>query len=87
MVREQKFKDLLSSTCQVSVERIVLDLESEATRGLGSIPTGGNILSLDFFHIIRPLMPLLALLPILSICEKLVCVISCATLLYLAMVH
>ena len=30
MVHEQKFKDLLSSTCQVSVERIVLDLESEA---------------------------------------------------------
>ena len=22
-------------------------------RGLGSIPTGGNILSLDFFHIVR----------------------------------
>ena len=49
MVHEQKFKDLLSSTCQVSVERIVLDLESEAMRGPGSIPTGGNILSLDFF--------------------------------------
>ena len=37
MVHEQ-FKDLLSSTCQVSVER----------RGMGSIPTRGNILSLDF---------------------------------------
>ena len=49
MVHEQKFKYLLSSTCQVSVERIVFDLESEAMRGLGSIPTGGNILSLDFF--------------------------------------
>ena len=48
-MHEQKFKDLLSSTCQVSVERSVLDLESEAMRGLGSIPTGGNILSLDFF--------------------------------------
>ena len=43
------FNDLLSSTCQVSVERKMLDLESEAIRGLGSIPTGGNILSLDFF--------------------------------------
>ena len=43
------FKDLLNSTCQVSVERIVLDLESEAMRGLGSIPIGGNILSLNFF--------------------------------------
>ena len=28
VVPEQKFKDLLSSTCQVSVEKIVLDLES-----------------------------------------------------------
>ena len=27
----------------------MLDLESEAIKGLGSIPTGGNILSLDFF--------------------------------------
>ena len=27
----------------------MLDLESEAMRGPGSIPTGGNILSLDFF--------------------------------------
>ena len=26
----------------------MLDLESEVMRGLGSIPTGGNILSLDF---------------------------------------
>ena len=44
MVHEQKFKDLLSSTCQISVERIVLDLESEVMRGLGStcIPTGGG---------------------------------------------
>ena len=49
MVHEQKFKDLLSSTCQVSVERIVLGLESEVMRDLDSIPTGGNILSLDFF--------------------------------------
>ena len=45
VVHEQNFKDLLSSTCQVSVERIVLDLESEAMRDLGSIPAGGNILS------------------------------------------
>ena len=30
VVHEQEFKDLLSGTCQVSVERIVLDLESEA---------------------------------------------------------
>ena len=71
VVHEQKFKDLLSSTCQVSVERIVLDLESKVMRGLGSIPTGGNILSLDFFHVVKPLMPILPLLPILSIFEKL----------------
>ena len=28
VVHEQKFKDLLSSTCQVSVERSMLDLEN-----------------------------------------------------------
>ena len=43
VVHEQKFKDLLSSTCQVSPERIVLDLESEVMRGPSSIPTRGNI--------------------------------------------
>ena len=43
----------------------MLDLESEAMRGLGSIPTEGNILSLDF-HVVKPLMPILALLPISS---------------------
>ena len=69
MVHEQKFKDLLSGTCQVSVERIVLDLGSEAMRGPGSIPTGGNILSLGFFcfHIVNMKMPQLAFL---CICEK-----------------
>ena len=46
MVHEQNFKDHLSSTCQLSRERRVLDLESG---GQGSIPTVGNILSLDFF--------------------------------------
>ena len=70
VVHEQKFKDLLSSTCQVSVERIVLDLESEVMKGLGSIPTRGNILSLDFFHIVKPPMPMLTLLPILRVWEK-----------------
>ena len=35
----------------------MLDLESEAMKGPGSIPTGGNILSLDFFHVVKPLMP------------------------------
>ena len=45
VVHEQKFKDLLSSTCQVSVERSMLDLGSEVqwfnTRW-------GNILLLEF---------------------------------------
>ena len=72
VVHEQKFKDLLSSTCQVSPERIVLDLESGVMRGQGSIPTGRNILSLDCFgyHIAKFVMPILALLPILFNCEK-----------------
>ena len=46
VVHEQKFKDLLSSTCQVSPKRIVFDLESEVMTGPGSIPTGGKILLL-----------------------------------------
>ena len=60
MVHEQKFKNLLSSTCQVSVERMVLDLESEVMRGPGSITTGGN----------KTLLPLVALLPFLCILKK-----------------
>ena len=32
----------LTNKCQGSVERRVLDLESEAMRGLGSIPAGGG---------------------------------------------
>ena len=52
MVHEQRFKDVLSSTCQISVERIVLDLESEV------------------FHIVKPPMPILALLPMLCVCEN-----------------
>ena len=43
VVHEQKFKELLSSTCQVSPERRVLDLEPEVMIGPGSILTGGNI--------------------------------------------
>ena len=34
--------------------------------GPGSILTGGNILLLEFFHIVKPLMPILVLLPISS---------------------
>ena len=43
VVPGQKFKDLLNSTCQVSPESIVFDLESEVMRGLASILIGGNI--------------------------------------------
>ena len=69
-MHEQKFKDLLSSTCQVSVEGIVLDFESDVMRGPDSIPTGSNILSLDFFHTVKPPMPILALLSMLCVCEN-----------------
>ena len=46
VVHEQEFKDLLSSTCQVSVERSMLDLESEVQ---WFITHWGNILLLEFF--------------------------------------
>ena len=47
----------------------MLELESEVMRGLGSIPTRGNILSLDFFgfHAVKTKMPILAFL---CVCEK-----------------
>ena len=45
-----------------------------SNRGLGSIPIGGNILLLEFcFYIVKPLMPILALLPILGVLKKLWC--------------
>ena len=63
-MHEQKFKDLLSSTCQFSVERKVLDLESVAIsmRGLGSIPTGGNIFLRIFFSIFFSILAFVAIL-------------------------
>ena len=63
VVHEQKFKDLLSSKCQVSVERIVLDLESEAAWVL--FPPGVTFCNWNFFHVVKPLMPILPLLQIL----------------------
>ena len=36
----------------------------------GPILTEGNILSLDFFHIMNPEIPILALLPMLCVCEN-----------------
>ena len=35
----------------------MLALESEAMRGQGSIPTGGNNLSPDYFHVVKRLVP------------------------------
>ena len=76
MVHKQKFKDLLSSTCQASEDRVglgrELDLESEVMRDLGSIPTGGNIFHWIFFcfHVVKILLPILALLPFLCILKK-----------------
>ena len=46
VVHEQKFKDLLSSTCQVSVERSLLDLESEVQ---WFNTHWGNIFLLEYF--------------------------------------
>ena len=40
----------------------MLDLESEVNQRHGFDPHGGNILSLDF-HVVKPLMPILASLP------------------------
>ena len=59
-----------TSKCQLSPERGVLDLESEVMRVLGSIPTWGNIFT-GFFHVVKPLLPILALLPFLCISKKL----------------
>ena len=54
-----------------------MDLESEAMRGSGSIPTGGSIFTRYFcFHVVKPLMPILALLPTLFKYKKLVNVLK-----------
>ena len=47
----------------------MLELETWVS---GSILTGGNILLLFFFcfHVVKPLMPILALLPMLCACEN-----------------
>ena len=62
MVHEQKFKYLLSSTCLVSPERIVLDFESDVMRGPSSIPdsipTEGNIFHWIYFcfHVVKAVL-------------------------------
>ena len=50
----------------------MLDLESEVIRGPGSILSGGNIFHWIFFcfHVVKPLMPILALLSTLSNYKK-----------------
>ena len=67
MAHKQKFKDPLSSTCQVSSERRVLGLELEVNQRPMFSPHWGNILLLDVFFVFF----LLALLPMLHACEKL----------------
>ena len=53
------------------MSRRVLDLESEVMRGLGSIPTGVTFFTGFFcFHIVNPLLSILALLPFLCISKK-----------------
>ena len=47
-VLKNYLKDLLNCTCQVSIERRVLDLVSEVMRGLCSISIGGKISAQDF---------------------------------------
>ena len=48
VLHEQKPKDSLSNTRQISSEWRVLDMESEV---FGSRVTGGNIVSLEFFFV------------------------------------
>ena len=43
-----QFKDLISSTCQLSSERRVLDMESEVNQRPGFNPHWGNIFILEF---------------------------------------
>ena len=73
MVHEQKFKDLLSSTQEVSVERPVLDLESEVHERPGCFSHWGKNITVhfpfchcNFLYVVKPLMAMLALLPISS---------------------
>ena len=53
VVHEQKFKDLLNSTCQVSPERLLLDFESEVMRK-NWINPNGHLLLLEW----ETLMPM-----------------------------
>ena len=57
----------------------MLDLESEVMRGPGAIPTGGNIFHWIFFSHSEVPMPILALLPMLCVCENPECASSSQT--------
>ena len=65
-LHEQKFKNLLSSTYQVSVERRVLDLGSEALRGRFLFPLEVTFCHWILFHVVKFLMQILALLTLSS---------------------
>ena len=59
VMHEQKFKDLLSSTCLTSSDRKLLDLESEAMRGLVLSPLGVTFYHWIFLvHIVKMKMPM-----------------------------
>ena len=53
-------------------ERRVLDLESEVNQRTGFNPHWGKK-KMTEFHVVKPLMPILVLLPMLCVCEKLDC--------------
>ena len=68
-MHKQTFKDPLSSTCQISSERRVLDLESEVQAQVQS-SLGVTFCHWIFVHVVKPLMPILALLPMLRVCDN-----------------
>ena len=49
VIHEQELKDTLIRTCPISLEVQCWTWNQRFIRGLGSIPTRGNILPLDFF--------------------------------------
>ena len=60
---------VLQANAQLSQKGECWTWNQRFMRGPGFIPTGINILSLEFF-LINPLVPILALLPMLCDCEK-----------------
>ena len=66
VVHEQKFKDLLSSTCQVSVERRVWTWNQRSWEAWVLFPLGVTFCHWILFQVVKPLMPIFAWLPISS---------------------